>query len=144
MQDQIEEFFEIVFNALGWFDPAGRHSFVKDIPSAYPAHEGGFWIGEIDNKIAGTVAIRLLDKSRNICELKRMYVLPEYQGKGYGKLLLAHAIEKAKSYGYEFIRLDATKSLVKAILLYRKFGFYEIERYNDNIYAQVFMEAKIL
>ena len=29
MQDQIEEFFEIVFNALGWFDPAGRHSLLK-------------------------------------------------------------------------------------------------------------------
>jgi hypothetical protein len=81
MQNEIEKFFEIVINERGWgFDISGKDSFIKDIFSAYPVSTGGFWIGEIEKKIIGTVAIRILDIPKCICELKKMYVLPDFQG----------------------------------------------------------------
>jgi putative acetyltransferase len=144
MQNEIEKFFETVFNVRGWgFDPVGRHSFVKNISATYPILKGGLWIAEVDNRIIGTVAIRSINKLERVGELKRMYVLPEYQGNGYGKSLLNHALVKANDLGYKIIRLDTTRDSVKALSLYRKCGFYEIERYNDNVYGEVFMEVKI-
>jgi GNAT superfamily N-acetyltransferase len=144
MQSKIEKFFEIVINARGWgFDPTGRHSFVKDISSAFPTYKGGLWIAEADNRIIGTVAIRSLVEADCIGELKSMYVLPEYQGKGYGYLLLNYALQKADEFGYKIIRLDTAKDSINAISLYKKCGFYEIEKYNDNIFAEVCMEKRI-
>ncbi len=66
----------------------------------------------------------------------------ENKGNGYGKLRLNYALQKAKEFGYKRIRLDTTLDSIKAILLYKKFNFYEIEKYNDNIYAEVFMELR--
>ena len=72
-----------------------------------------------------------------------MYVLPQYQGKGYGRSLLNYAIKQARDNGYDYIRLDTTKNSNNAINLYKSSDFYEIERYNDNNVAEVFMELKI-
>lgn len=144
MQNELENFYEIVFKFMGWnFDITGRHSYIKDILSAYPNCTGGFWVGVVDNKIIGTVAIRILDKVNYICELKSMYVLPSFQGKGYGRRLLEHALDQAKQLDYKIIRLDTTSELKQAISLYSKYGFYEISRYNDNKYAEIFMEKNI-
>ena len=72
-----------------------------------------------------------------------MYVLQKYQGKNYGRTLFNHALKKAKENGYRYIRLYTTKDLVKAINLHRSANFYEIEGYNNNNIADVFMELKI-
>ena len=69
-----------------------------------------------DNRITGTVTIR-----KN--EIARLFVLPDYQGKGYGKELLAFAeAEIAKQY-HEII-IDASLS---AKALYLKRGYQETE-----------------
>ena len=116
---------------------------MRDIENVYSKDKGGFWIYKINERIIGTVAIRQIDRDKRICELKSMYVLPQYQGKGYGRSLLNYAIKQAKDKGYDYIRLDAKKDSVKAINLYKSSNFYEIERYNDNNVAEVFMELKI-
>ncbi|WP_051003976.1 GNAT family N-acetyltransferase [Gottschalkia acidurici] len=63
--------------------------------------------------------------------------------KKYGRTLFNYALKKAKEKGYSYIRLDTTKDSVKAINLYRSANFYEIQRYNNNNIADVFMELKI-
>ena len=51
-----------------------------------------------------------------------MAVLPEYQGKGYGRLLLDNLIADAREKSLSLLRLDTMKSYEKALNLYRSIG----------------------
>jgi GNAT superfamily N-acetyltransferase len=67
----------------------------------------------------------------NVCEIKRMYVLPELRGKGLGRTLLARLIDEAKDIGYGKILLDSAVYMKAAHSLYRSMGFAEIEYYQE-------------
>lgn len=114
-------------------DINGRHSFYKDIENCFEA----FWCMFDQGKVIGTVAIKELNNKS--CELKSLYLLERYHGRGYGKCLLEEAIRNAKEFGYEKIYLDSLSTSKKAISLYRKLGFVDTERYNLNEYSDVFM-----
>lgn len=114
-------------------DISGRHSFYMDIDNSFK----NFWCMFDQDKIIGAVAIRELgDKS---CELKSLYLLEQYHGRGYGKCLLQKAIVYAREYGYEKMYLDSLSTSKKAIALYRRSGFTDTERYNQNERSDVFM-----
>ena len=89
------------------------------------------------SNIIGTVAVSELESKS--CELKSLYLSEQYQGMGYGKAMLIYAIDQAKSYGYRKMFLDSLSTSTKALALYRKVGFKDTERYNSNIYSDVFM-----
>ena len=115
---------------------------LSQIGAKYSDPEGLFLLALKGNMPVGCVGLRQL--SKRICELKRMYVLPEKRGKGIGRRLLQDIIEMAKSRKYEFMRLDTTTDLKTAISLYRTFGFYEITAYNSNPLPNVlFFELKL-
>jgi putative acetyltransferase len=78
----------------------------------------------------GCVGLRPIDYT--IAELKRMFVLPEHQGKGVGRMLMEAFIVKARSLGYRAIRLDTVPRLTVATALYRQYGFVEISAYRYN------------
>lgn len=140
MQSQVDHFFERCFSAVGIpYSPKDRHADIANIEQAYMKN-GCFWCLVDNRKVMGTVAIRVLDKVDRIVELKRMFVLPEYQGNGYGRLLLEHAIEKAREQQYIKICLDTRKQFSVAQHLYRSVGFQETDRYNDNEHAEAFFE----
>ena len=54
---------------------------------------GIFWCLFYEQTLIGTVALRTIDDENKIVELKRMFVLPEYQGKGIGKELVRRCKE---------------------------------------------------
>jgi putative acetyltransferase len=90
-------------------------------------------------KIVGAGAIKKC--TDEICELKRMWFLKEYRGKGLGSQMAYQLLAFAKDHGYAKIRLDIYFPQVqdRAITLYKKLGFYEIAPYNDSP-AKIFME----
>lgn len=104
---------------------------------------GCFWCLIDDNNVIGTIAIRKIDDAKRIVELKRMFVLPEFQGNGYGRLLLEHAVKCAREEGYQKICLDTRKQFSVAQHLYRSVGFQETERYNDNEHAELYFELDL-
>jgi GNAT superfamily N-acetyltransferase len=120
------------------------------------SNRGCFWVGETNvdddsgaqqknhQKIVGTTAIRNLKEFESTCELKRMYVRSAFRRLGIGQKLLDTAIDFAKSVGYSRLLLDSSKILNAARALYLKNGFVDIDRYNDNYRADVFMEKKLL
>ena len=77
-----------------------------------------------------------------MAELKRMFLLPEYRGRGYGSEIAERLLGAAREAGYRRVRLDSDPSMEHALRLYRRLGFRPIERYNDGP-CLVFMELDL-
>lgn len=124
------------------YSPKDGHADVANVESHYMTN-GCFWCLIDDNNVIGTIAIRKIDDAKRIVELKRMFVLPEFQGNGYGRLLLEHAVKSAREEEYQKICLDTRKQFSVAQHLYRSVGFQETERYNDNEHAELYFELDL-
>lgn len=143
MQEQVNEFFKQCFSNVGIpYSPKDRHADVANVEEHY-MNNGCFWCLIADNDVIGTIAIRKIDDTNGIAELKRMFVLPEFQGNGYGRLLLEHAVKSAREQKYRKICLDTRKQFSVAQHLYRSVGFRETERYNDNEHAELYFEMDL-
>ncbi len=90
---------------------------------------GVFYLLQEGGNIIGMGALRKL--SSGVGEVKRMYIKPDYQGKGYGKSLLNQLLKKGKDFGYSSVRLDSGPFMKAAQNLYQSLGFVEIERYPE-------------
>ena len=90
---------------------------------------------------ANNFGFRFRDFAPGIAEMKRMFVLPAFQGRGVGKALTGAFLETAREMGYRSVRLDSIRELDKALRLYQNLGFKEIEPYRFNPHPEaVFME----
>ena len=59
--------------------------------------------------------------------MKRLYLRPEFRGKGIGRTLCEHALKEARAIGYRQLRLDTVEPVMKdAVAMYRRLGFKEI------------------
>ena len=116
---------------------------IRDIKKAYQECGGEFWLVEDKNLIVASIAIRIIDSEQRIGEIKRFFVLPTYQRQGIGEKLMASAIRFASEGGLNKIRLDTMKNSESAMIVFKKHGFYEIAKYNNNDVAQIFMEKNL-
>ncbi len=140
MQQLVENFFEKRFSSIGIpFSPKDRHTDIADVEKFYMKN-GCFWCLFINDIFIGTIAVRIINPNDKVIELKRMFVLPEYQGNGFGRVLLEHAITYAREQQYKKICLDTIKSFSVAQHLYRSMGVKETEKYNNNERAELYYE----
>ncbi|MAY02241.1 MAG: GNAT family N-acetyltransferase [Gammaproteobacteria bacterium] len=141
-QADLEAFFlTIRGNSEFPFEPEGFHADLRHIPRVYQSKGGEFWLLVEEDKVIGTVGLRCLEPG--VVELKRMNILDEFQGLGLGHLLMDRALKHAREQGFERMLLDSIRTKEPALHLYDKYGFTEIERYNDNPYADIFMELDL-
>ena len=96
---------------------------ITDIEKHYFSNNGWFAVLEYNEKLIGTYGIFRIED--NMCELRKMYLLSEYQGRGLGKMMMEDAVKIAKGLGYKKMMLETNKVLFKAMQLYQKFGFVE-------------------
>ncbi len=84
----------------------------------------GYFVGEIDDKIVGGAGIFPSDGlPAGVCELVKMYLLPEARGVGLGKTLIEKSLEFAKENKYDQVYLESMPELKNALKVYEKFGF---------------------
>ena len=84
------------------------------------------------------------DLGGGTCEMKRLYVDPEFRGRGVGRLLVGKIIRRAKRAGYRRMVLDTLPEMVGAIALYRSFGFVETSPYWDcPVERAIFLERSL-
>jgi len=115
---------------------------LTDLPKMYSLPQGGIILAKDQESVVGCVAIRRINEREG--ELKRMYVAPEYQNKGFGKTLLQKALILARECNYEKVKLDTLNYMSAAIHLYQQAGFYEIPPYYPNpISTAVYFEIEI-
>jgi putative acetyltransferase len=106
----------------------------------YGPPRGVLLLAEIEGVAAGCAGVRPLDDI--ICELKRVYVRPEFRGTGMGRRLTETAMRAASEMGYKSIRLDTLPEMAAAQRLYEQLGFRDIPAYYGKPMAgQRFMEA---
>jgi putative acetyltransferase len=95
---------------------------------AYNTENAIYYIIEKDNEIFGGAGIKQLDNfDGNVCELQKMYFLPEARGIGLGSEMMHICLTKAKEFGFEQCYLETLPYMIAARKLYRKVGFQDLD-----------------
>lgn len=103
---------------------------LADFPGQYSPPRGHLFLAVSENHPIGCVALRGFGKG--VCEMKRLYVRPDFRGRRAGRLLAETVINAAKDIGYDCMRLDTIPSMKSANFLYKSLGFKEIKPYRPN------------
>jgi putative acetyltransferase len=113
-----------------------------ELRDQYGPPNGGIILCRSGDAYIGCAGVREWEGEE--AELKRMYLQPQQQGKGFGKRLLTETLELARELGYKSIRLDTLDKLEAALQLYRQQGFTETPPYYHNPNAGViFMQLTL-
>jgi len=130
--DTVRMLFEAYERALGFsLDFQRFDQELELLPGRYAAPGGCILLAyRDDGEPTGCVALRPLEAG--ICEMKRLFVLPDAQGQGIGRDLAIAIIERARELGYKKMRLDTVASLIAANTLYATLGFHSIAAYCHN------------
>lgn len=86
-----------------------------------------YFVIENDGRIIGGAGIQKLDNGEDtICELQKMYFMPEARGLGVGSKMIALCLQQAKEFGFKKCYLETMPFMIDAQKLYKKSGFYNI------------------
>jgi len=99
------------------------------LPGRYAPPEGRLLMALYDQQPAGCVGLRKFDTG--VCEIKRMFVRPQFRGKGIGWALANRVIEESRKIGYHRMLLDTGDIMEGTRSLYCSLGFQEIQPYYD-------------
>ncbi|HTW57867.1 MAG TPA: GNAT family N-acetyltransferase [Terriglobales bacterium] len=117
------------------------------LPGDYARPEGRLLLAEYEGQLAGCVALHKLgsEPGSEFCEMKRLYLRPQFRGRGLGRALADRILSEARQIGYQRMRLDTVEPVMKdAVAMYRKLGFREIAPYCQNpIAGALYMELKL-
>jgi ribosomal protein S18 acetylase RimI-like enzyme len=104
------------------------------LPGEYSAPRGALLVATVDGEMAGCCAMRPLDSSdySNACEMKRLYVRPQFRGLGIGRRLAEAILDAARLADYDCILLDTLDDMESARALYEELGFESIPPYYFN------------
>ena len=117
--------------SIAFYDSKGVLDDMDDIQKTYFENNGTFLVMDNDGQIVGTGAIRRMDEE--ICELKRLWFLKEFRGKGLGYKMTQELLSFARSKGYQRVRLETDPmAQSQALKFYKRLGFYEIPQYSQN------------
>ena len=114
-----------------------------ELPGVYGLPHGRLILSVVDQKAAGCVALKSLEPG--VCELKRLFVRPEFRRRHLGLKMSRHIVNEARLIGYSTMRLDTIRGTMDdAIALYTSLGFREIAAYYNNPIPNAFyMELEL-
>lgn len=103
---------------------------LANLPGKYAPPSGELLLASSGDTPAGCIAMRSLDDTT--CEMKRLWVRPDFRKTGLGRTLAKQIIQVAKGLGYQMMKLDTVAAMKPAIQLYHSLGFVETAPYTFN------------
>jgi ribosomal protein S18 acetylase RimI-like enzyme len=100
------------------------------LPGDYRPPLGCILLAKREREYVGCVALRPFENQ--ICEMKRLFVIPEHRGQNIGRSLACTVIDGARDMGYVKMRLDTVESMKAARSLYQSLNFRKIQAYCFN------------
>ncbi|ELG4675011.1 GNAT family N-acetyltransferase [Vibrio cholerae] len=82
-----------------------------------------YFVALLEGKVVGGGGIAPFASHADLCELKKLFLLPTSRGHGVGRALSEHCLNFAKQQGYAKCYLDTLSSMTQAIKLYQQLGF---------------------
>lgn len=110
------------------FQGFGRE--LEGLPGIYGAEGGALLLAMCGEQPAGTIALRRLNAASG--EVKRLYLRPQFRGRGLARRLLEAVIERARSFGYESLYADTLPVMTDALSLYERIGFERVAAYSSH------------
>jgi putative acetyltransferase len=111
------------------FEPEGFDRDLRDIAGSYG---GAFWVLLDGPRVVGTVAVVPVEAAT--AEMKRVYLHPDFRGRGFGRALLEHAMRWAAHAGHRAVVAWSDVRLVHSHPVYERLGFERFgERVTDDI-----------
>ena len=132
---------ELIAAVLAEYDAvAGRalHGGPSATPSDFSPPGGAYVVGFVDGEPACGGGIKALGAGN--AELKRMYVAPQFRGRGLARALLQALENTARELGHRTVRLDSQAATWP---LYLAAGYREVSDYNDNPHADFWGEKQL-
>lgn len=120
------------------FDPARGGT--SPAPSDEP-EVGAFLVARLDGEPVGCGVLRQIGEATG--EIKRMWVSRPMRGLGLAGRMLVRLEDIARQFGFTRVRLDTNRALENAQAMYRKAGYRDTARYNDNPYADFWFEKNL-
>ena len=116
---------------------------LKDPLNKYGSPDGDLILAYWNGEVAGCIALTKM-KDGDSCEMKRLYVKPEFRKNKIGRLLIEELLNSAKERNYKRMRLDTFQKLQAAVHLYHQYGFENISAYYNNpLPGVVYMEKAL-
>jgi putative acetyltransferase len=146
--EQVSTARELIMEYATWLEFKlcfqGFEEEMQSLPGKYAVPAGRLLLAVWDGKPVGVIALRPLEEP-GLCEMKRLYVRPEFRGHQIGRILAKRIIKEAAEIGYSRIRLDTIAGKMdRAIIMYRELGFAETDPYYQTPVAQtLFMELAL-
>jgi len=117
--------------SIAFYESQGELHDMDNLQKDYFDSNGVFLVMTDEDQIIGTGAIRKIDT--DICELKRLWLLSEYHGKGLGYRMMQELFAFAREKKYQRMWLETDRNHQnRAFNFYKRLGFDEIPRYSDN------------
>lgn len=105
-----------------WADP-----YLDRFSTVYVREDNAYWVAENDaGVVIAGVGVGPLNGAEGVCELQKMYCLPEYRGQGVAQRLLDEAFSFATNI-YEACYLETMDNMDRAKAFYEKNGFVHTE-----------------
>lgn len=112
---------------------------LASLPGKYSPPGGILLLATVRGEPVGCGAVRPLfleqqfaDPEATVCEMKRLYVRPDFRRKGIGRLIAERLVAFGRDAGYDRMLLDTLDRLTPALTMYQDLGFVEVPAYYSN------------
>ena len=94
---------------------------------AYSAPRCSYFVIERNGEVMGGAGVApLIDGEADVCELRKMYFLPELRGLGAGAAMMQRCLEAARGHGFRRCYLETLRGMDAAMRLYERSGFHRL------------------
>jgi putative acetyltransferase len=94
---------------------------------AYSEPRCSYFVVERNGQVMGGGGVApLVDGAADVCELRKMYFLPELRGLGAGAALMQRCLDEARTHGFQRCYLETLRGMDAAMRLYERSGFRRI------------------